>query len=128
MYSDVSHIIDFFNEVDNVEVSISPTGEKGVKRITLSGTIARSIAPDSTGTLYIHLTDGVQHKRIQVVKKPTPSYKEEETNKDAKSYEEVGLPGSDPLTITDEFHFNDSDIRYGIDEQPTSILPTVTGE
>lgn len=127
MYSDVSHIIDFFNEIDNLEVSISPTGDKGVKRITLSGTIARSIAPDSTGTLYIHLTDGVQHKRIQVVKKPTPLYKEEETNKDAKSYEEVGLPGSDPLTITDEFHFNDSDFRYGIDEQPTSILPTVNG-
>lgn len=64
MYSGVPHIIDLYNDTEDMR-GVILLGVHG-SYVQLSCRIKKDIEVDSTGTIYVHLTDGVQHMRLPV--------------------------------------------------------------
>lgn len=72
MYSDSPHIIDVFNDSEEIKASFKE--EKNLTDNWTEGYIIlkckikrdKIVAPDSTGSIYAHVTDGVQHMRLVI--------------------------------------------------------------
>lgn len=92
MYSDKAHIVDMFNDAKDIVAHVQYDGvDKKSGTIYLALKIDKDMVPDETGTLYVHLTDGVQHKRIQVPHAHTSTL-EEVSEEDVSSQDVAEQP------------------------------------
>lgn len=69
MYSDNPHVIDVFNDSSSIRANLVKEKEDGqdVQYLVLRCRLKKEeILPDSTGTIYAHMTDAVQHMRIPI--------------------------------------------------------------
>jgi hypothetical protein len=64
MYSGVPHIIDLYNDSEDFKASVLQ-GANGAY-VEISCRVKKELQPDSTGVVYVHITDGVQHMRLPV--------------------------------------------------------------
>lgn len=70
MYSDNPHVIDVFNDSSDIRAKLVKEKEDGmdVHYLVLRCRLKKEeILPDSTGTVYAHMTDAVQHVRIPIM-------------------------------------------------------------
>jgi len=81
MYSDGPHIVDVFNDSDEVKATFkvekdeTDGWERGFVILKFRMKKDKVVAPDSTGSVYAHITDGVQHARLIITpeeEQPTP--------------------------------------------------------
>jgi hypothetical protein len=65
MYSGVPYIVDLYNDTDEIKASLVSQEEDGAY-IQLKCHVKKALGPDSTGVMYVHITDGVQHMRLPI--------------------------------------------------------------